>query len=337
MTTNISSIMDFLHIVDKLGLVRRDIKNLSGEEESDCDHILKLSFLTQLVGPHLQMPVDSLKMLELALVHDLVEAECGDIPLCAQHGDDNLKELKKQNEQAAIERYRKMLPSPVGDKIYNLFMEYENKTSREAKVVYVLDKLEASFSSCRFGDGDIRYWGAGDNGDWYYRSAMNGETPEKKMLSILEEPILNQLEAMALTNCRRAIKKSEIKLEGIFPQIDYQPQEASSEIIGFIDELEKYCLHPKNSDQIIRLCYLVILLHPYLSCFADYRNMLHLAMSGALITANYNLSKAFDLSELLQSEEVDKMTTLRKIAIDPSVDKLQNWCDNLDYLSPKVC
>lgn len=347
MTTDISSIVAFLHIVQKLGTVCRDIKNLNGEEESDCDHILKLSYLTQLVAPHLQTPVDSLKMLELALIHDLVEAECGDIPLCAQNGDTNLKELKKQNEQAAIERYREMLPSPVGDKIYNLFMEYENKTSREAQVVYALDKLEASFSACRYGDGDVRYWGNGENGDWYYRCAMNGDTPEKKILTVLEEPILNQLEAMALTNCRRAIKKSEIKLEGIFPEINYQPQTVSTEIIGFVDELEKYCpaqdhhclsatSSKKISDSIIKLCYLVILLHPYLSAPADYDKMLHLALVEDLTNAGFDASRGVNLSEIQQSEEAKKISILKNIAQDLRVDELQNWCNNLDGLSQKV-
>lgn len=69
-----------------------------------------------------------------------------------------------------------MLPAAAGSRIYDLFMEYENKSSREAQIVYVLDKLEADFQACRY--GDVRYWGEGANGDWYYRCVMSGETPE---------------------------------------------------------------------------------------------------------------------------------------------------------------
>lgn len=274
----------FMNIVGKLATVKRDIKNLNGEEESDSDHILKLAHFTQLVAPHLQTKVDALRMLELALVHDLVEAECGDIPLCAQNGEGNLKELKKQNEMAAILLYKEMLPSAAGQNIYDLFMEYENKTTREAEVVYVLDKLEASFSACRYGDGDIRYWGEGKNGDWYYRTAMNGETPEKKMLDKLQEPFLNQLETMALANCRRAIKKSGIVLEGNFPELVYEPEENAVRIIAFIDELEKICLKKQDtllpdgqpetySDRIIKNGYLVLLQHS-----TDYEKTLHQAL-----------------------------------------------------------
>lgn len=263
-------ITEFLSIVEKLGSIRRDIKNLDGYLESDSAHIAKLCCFTQLVAPYLQTPVDSLKMLELALVHDLVEAECGDIPLCAQKGDANLKELKKQNELAAILRYKEMLPPASGNKIYELFMEYENKTSREAEVVYVLDKLEASFSACRYGDGDIRYWGEGKNGDWYYHTAMNGDTPEKKMLAKLQEPFLNQLETMALANCRRAIKKSGIVLQGEFPKLHYIPDDKTTAIILAMDEIEKANSAPSGhihadtipgtkADEIIMLCYQTLL------------------------------------------------------------------------------
>ena len=88
-------------------------------------------------------------------------------------------------------------------------MEYENKSSREAQIVYVLDKLEADFQACRY--GDVRYWGEGANGDWYYRCVMSGETPEKPWLAKLKEPLLDHLEAQCLNICRMAMIKSCVK------------------------------------------------------------------------------------------------------------------------------
>ena len=170
--SDIRKIIDFYRIVEKLCLVRRDVKLSDGRPENDTAHILKTAYLAMSVFPYLQTKVDLTRMLELALVHDLVEAECGDVPLAAQQGDSQLKKQKKEAETAAVKRYRRMLPAAAGSRIYDLFMEYENKSSREAQIVYVLDKLEADFQACRY--GDVRYWGEGANGDWYYRCVMSG-------------------------------------------------------------------------------------------------------------------------------------------------------------------
>ena len=109
--SDIRKIIDFYRIVEKLCLVRRDVKLSDGRPENDTVHILKTAYLAMSVFPYLQTKVDLTRMLELALVHDLVEAECGDVPLAAQQGDSQLRKQKKEAETAAVKRYRRMLPS----------------------------------------------------------------------------------------------------------------------------------------------------------------------------------------------------------------------------------
>ena len=59
--------------------------------------------MTQIVAPYLQTCVNKTKLLELALVHDLEEAQCGDVPLCQQSRN---TQYKQQNESDyAISRY----------------------------------------------------------------------------------------------------------------------------------------------------------------------------------------------------------------------------------------
>lgn len=202
----ITQIIDFMKVVEKLCLVKRDILMTDGKLESDADHILKLCYLVMMVSPYLQSKVDYTRMLEMALVHDLVEAQAGDCPLCSQNSE--LKALKKQKEQAAIEHYKSMLPVPLNDKIYDLFMEYENRQTTEAKLVWILDKLEAGLQSNQYNEGDIRYWANGENGDWYYKCA----TTAKPQIAESNEEILIELEKAIIAISQANIDKYSIKV-----------------------------------------------------------------------------------------------------------------------------
>lgn len=68
--SDIRKIIDFYRIVEKLCLVRRDVKLSDGRPENDTAHILKTAYLAMSVFPYLQTKVDLTRMLELALVHD---------------------------------------------------------------------------------------------------------------------------------------------------------------------------------------------------------------------------------------------------------------------------
>lgn len=131
-----------------------------GRHETDSDHILKLCFLAMMISPYLQKKHSVQKLLELALVHDIVEAECGDIPYFQQLSDPGIKEVKKRKEKIAIEKYRDSLPPLLGKKIYDLFMEYENHSSFEARVIHALDTFEGNLQ-CNKENFGSRYWKIG--------------------------------------------------------------------------------------------------------------------------------------------------------------------------------
>ncbi len=209
---NAAAIIDFMKIVEKLCAVMRDSRLRCGAPESDADHILKLCWLVMLVTPYLKVKLDSARMLELALVHDLVEAWGGDFSLSAQEKHPELAEIKKQKEREAIEHYRTLLPEPLGEKIYNLFMEFENKSSREAQVVWVLDRIDGNLQANFYHDGDVRYWADCDGGEYYYSYTLSGNTRQKKCLEFLNEDILLQLENAVLNLGRENMRKCGIKI-----------------------------------------------------------------------------------------------------------------------------
>ncbi len=196
-------LIEFMKTVERLCLVKRDNLLSCGGHETDSDHTFKLMFLVMAITPYLSKKVDPLKLMYLALIHDLVEAETNDIPLSAQAQNPQLREEKKKAEEIAILSFRKRLPTPLGDQIYELFHEFEERSTREAKIVYALDKLEANLQANQYHEGDVRYWGDCVNGSFYYQNALQ----KKEFVSLLGEDILIELERAIIELSRKNMKK----------------------------------------------------------------------------------------------------------------------------------
>jgi putative hydrolase of HD superfamily len=78
-------------------------------------------------------------MQKISLVHDLAEALVGDIT----PNSGISKEEKNKLEEAAMKKIKDTLaPSSIGEELYQLWLEYETKSSLEARIVKDLDKFE---------------------------------------------------------------------------------------------------------------------------------------------------------------------------------------------------
>ena len=84
MKNNVEKILDFMQLMERVCLVKRDTLLSDGTAERDSSHIFKLSFFIMLVYPYLKKKYNYEKLLELALVHDIVEGITGDCPRSAQ-------------------------------------------------------------------------------------------------------------------------------------------------------------------------------------------------------------------------------------------------------------
>ena len=173
-------------------------------------HIFKLSFLVMLISPYLKQDIDYTKMLELALVHDIAEGKTGDYTVANQIANPELKKEKHLREEKAIKELKNMLPSPLNKKIYDLFNEYEKKETLEAKIVSMLDKLEANLQANQYHNGDVRYWKKCENGQEYYKMAAQ----KKPMIKEIDESIITELEKKIISLSTENIKKCKIKVKG---------------------------------------------------------------------------------------------------------------------------
>ena len=137
---NLGSEIELLHLAEKLKFELRHSWMSQGRQESVAEHSWRLALMVMLYSAKIQPPFDSYKALKMAIIHDLVEAQAGDIPVFDL--DQKTRALKARREQQAIENIRDILRSDLGCELYDLWQEFEAGVSKEARMVFALDKLE---------------------------------------------------------------------------------------------------------------------------------------------------------------------------------------------------
>jgi len=139
--------IDFLSIVGKLKRTPRTgwtkYPEITSQVESVADHSFRIALMAFVFGLQQQQQqgegsLDVQKLVTIALVHDISESIVGDItPHCGIS-----KEEKNRLEVEAMQKLKHALGDVAGETIEALWLEYENGSSREARVVKELDKLE---------------------------------------------------------------------------------------------------------------------------------------------------------------------------------------------------
>jgi len=142
MEKQIASILNVLTLAERLKFELRHSYTSSGRQESVAEHTWRMSLMAVLIEPLLKEKVDVARLLKMIILHDLVEAEAKDISALDVLRNPELKIQKQENEKKAIENLRVVLKETNGDEIYDLFYEFENKETYEAKLANALDKLE---------------------------------------------------------------------------------------------------------------------------------------------------------------------------------------------------
>jgi putative hydrolases of HD superfamily len=139
---NLEKILDFLKIVENLKSTLRYNKTTSGRRESSADHSWRLALMVFAVADELGIKIDILKSIKIALVHDLAEAITGDIDAILI-AEGKVSKVHKQNqEEKAMCKIINALPNKLANEVDDLWQEYKENTTREAKFIKALDKIE---------------------------------------------------------------------------------------------------------------------------------------------------------------------------------------------------
>jgi putative hydrolase of HD superfamily len=141
--TELEKLFDFLHIAGKLKTTLRYAEiNSNARRESTADHSWRLSLMVFMIWQELSLNLNVNKAMEIALVHDLAESLTGDIDaLVIARGEISIEEKNIKELQAMI-TIKNILSKDMGEKIFELWQEYEEGITEEAKFVKALDKLE---------------------------------------------------------------------------------------------------------------------------------------------------------------------------------------------------
>lgn len=148
----------------------------NGRQESVAEHSWRLSLMVILFYRHLDKPVNVETCLKMAIVHDLVEAEAGDVPTFASEEERKEKVIR---EERAILNIKQALRNETGNEIFELWHELERRESYEAKFVNALDKLEVLI---QHNEADIETWIP-----WEYDSGRGGAYTHCEFDSFLQK------------------------------------------------------------------------------------------------------------------------------------------------------
>jgi putative hydrolase of HD superfamily len=139
-----SNLRNFVKFLEITGILKRTQR--AGwvdvgvyQPESIADHSFRTAFLCMLYAD--MESLDTLKLLSMALIHDLPEAIIGDLMPSQKTAE------TKQNEETAIHQILTLLPETQRENYLAVWNEYQEGKTREAKAVQQLDKIEMAMQA----------------------------------------------------------------------------------------------------------------------------------------------------------------------------------------------
>lgn len=143
---NSASPVPFFHLLERLKTTKREGWRRFGinQGESISDHMYRMSVMTMLAPPSLASQMNIPHCMKMALIHDMAESLVGDITPV-----DKVSKAEKARREAQVMDYiSKTLLGGVpggmltGQEISNVFQEYEDNKTLEARFVHDIDKME---------------------------------------------------------------------------------------------------------------------------------------------------------------------------------------------------
>lgn len=164
---------EVFHLVSlalQLGRVDRGLAHPDGYPESDTDHSVSLAWMACSIAREYYPDLNQGLICQFAVVHDAVEVYAGDT-YAVTAGDDGRRK-QKEDEDKALHRIWDGLPRL--DWLPLMIARYEAKDTREARFVYLCDKLVARVVLRLEGDAAtrLRSQGAADADVVAYRKYL---------------------------------------------------------------------------------------------------------------------------------------------------------------------
>lgn len=129
--------LSFLLTLDRLKEVQRQSYTLAGRNENSAEHSWHVALAALLLAEHAATPVDLKKVVEMLLIHDVVEIEAGDTYVY----DEEARQEQERREEEAAQHLFGQLPTDQGEALRELWREFSQARTPEARFARTLDRL----------------------------------------------------------------------------------------------------------------------------------------------------------------------------------------------------
>lgn len=138
----VAKLVEFLTQARKMQSTLRFTPKPDGGFENDAEHSWAVALTCMLLSSRLEnefgQKLDQLKVLKMALIHDMGEITTGD----TKTWDAKSRIGKEDRERAAVVSMCELLPKDMGQELIDLWDECEAMETLEAKIVRSIDRLD---------------------------------------------------------------------------------------------------------------------------------------------------------------------------------------------------
>ena len=109
-----------------------------GRKENDAEHAWHMAVMAYLLREYSNEEIDIARVMLMCLIHDVVEIDAGDTYAYDEEG----KQTQAQREAEAKERIFSLLPEDQRAELIEIFDEFEEGKTPEAKFAKAMDNLQ---------------------------------------------------------------------------------------------------------------------------------------------------------------------------------------------------
>jgi putative hydrolases of HD superfamily len=132
------------------GVLRQTRLTVPVRQENSAEHSWHLAVMVLTLGEHAPAGTDLSRVLAMAVVHDLVEVDAGDLFVFAGPAEQARQEAA---EQVAADRIFGLLPAGQAAGLRALWDEFEERRTPEARFARALDRLQPMLANVAAGGG----------------------------------------------------------------------------------------------------------------------------------------------------------------------------------------
>ena len=144
----------FLNEADRLkSVLRATTLNDGSRRENSAEHSWHLALYAMVLADHAAPGVDIMRVVQMLILHDLVEIDTGDVPIHSANGQAHASAETQAAEARAADRLFGLLPDDLRDRYRALWEEFEASETPDAVFAKSLDRVQPVMANLMSGGG----------------------------------------------------------------------------------------------------------------------------------------------------------------------------------------